>query len=684
MKPEDSIQSLPGIGPAKAEALLKAGIKNINDFIYYFPRRYLDRSLTTTTLMESTEATFLVEVQSSYVAHGRKSRLIVRTRTLSSEALSLLFFRGVNYFKHVFKPGMMMAVSGRLEFYQGAQLIHPDYEILEKEDQDSIHTGRIVPVYPQTDALKKAKLDSRAMRRLMHTVFFNDEHQVRIDETIPDSLLKKHTLLNRKDALKQIHFPENSELLNKAKDTLKYEELFLFASLMRRKKQIRDSVPRKLWPLPFGKSSFFDLLIPKLSFKLTEGQMNAVSSLLTITDHANAFLLQGDVGSGKTIVSFCAALHYIENSMQVVMMAPTEVLARQHFRTITDYAGLMPGLSVDILTAGERKKDREMTIERIRSGQSNFIIGTHALIEPNVEFESLGFVIVDEQHRFGVGQRDSLREKGQNPDLIAMTATPIPRSLCLTLFADLEIVTLKEKPSGRGPVKTMWLEESKRAAMYKSVEKHVSKGRQCYFVYPVIDESEKMDLKAATEGLEELKKRFPDFQIAIMHGRMKSQERQQVMNEFRAGRIQILVATTVIEVGIDVPNATIMVIEHADRFGLSQLHQLRGRVGRGTEESFCVLMAGESTEDGRQRLETMTESSDGFYLSEVDMQMRGPGELLGLKQHGLPDFRLADFTKDRELTELAYQDSKEIKELPEEAVKHIRNVFEEGVVVFPN
>jgi ATP-dependent DNA helicase RecG len=301
-----------------------------------------------------------------------------------------------------------------------------------------------------------------------------------------------------------------------------------------------------------------------------------------------------------------------------------------------------------------------------------------------VEFESLGLVIIDEQHRFGVEQRELLRRKGKNPDLIAMTATPIPRSLCLTVFADLEPVLLKEKPAGRKPVKTMWLTEDRRRGLYQSIRNHVSKGRQCYIVFPVIAESEKLDLRAATDACEELRTIFPEFKVELLHGKMKAQDRDRVMNEFRSGRIQILVSTTVIEVGVDVPNATIMVIEHADRFGISQLHQLRGRVGRGSEESFCVLMSDSTTDSARERLQALVDSEDGFALAEVDLRIRGPGELLGLKQHGLPGFKLADFVKDRSLVEISYEDARSTGDLTEAAVQAIRHRFEEGVIVFPN
>jgi ATP-dependent DNA helicase RecG len=487
--------------------------------------------------------------------------------------------------------------------------------------------------------------------------------------------------------LKQIHYPDNKESLKIARKVLKYEELYLFGCLMQKKKEERQSYPRILKPLEFGESKLFEILKKNLPFEFTSGQIEAIKRMIdgSQKDYMSAYLLQGDVGSGKTIVAFSCALHYIEKGIQVALMAPTEILARQHYNTLSTLPGLLPGVHLDLLTAGETKKNKEKILDRIRRGDSNFIIGTHSLIEDNVEFFNLGLVIIDEQHRFGVNQREMLRRKGKNPDLITMTATPIPRSLCLTIFGDLEPVYLKEKPAGRKPVKTIWLKEDQRDGLYKSIRKYVSQGRQCYIVYPVIEESEKLDLRAATEAYEELKNViFSDFRVELIHGRMKADEREKIMQDFRNGKVHILVSTTVIEVGVDVPNATIMVIEHAERFGISQLHQLRGRVGRGTEESFCILVSNSDSDNAKERLQAIIENQDGFELAEIDLKIRGPGEILGIKQHGLPDFRIADFIKDRKLVEIAYQDAIENRQLNEHAIKFIKKSYQEGIVLFPN
>jgi len=683
------IEIIPGIGEAKKKVLNKIDIKTVEDLLYYFPRRYVDRSIHDQFFLQEGYLTLLVKIQSSYLAHGKKSRLVVQCRTIQGNPISLLFFHGIQYYRYALKKEKSYVVSGKLEMYKGVPtMIHPEMEAIDEEDLDNaIHSGGIIPIYSTTEALKKVGLDSRGLRKIIHNVIQKIEGEWIVPELIPENIRSKYQFSSRKEVLKQIHYPDNKESLKIARKVLKYEELYLFGCLMQKKKEERQSYPRILKPLKFGESKLFEILKNNLPFEFTSGQIEAIKRMIdgSQKDYMSAYLLQGDVGSGKTIVAFSCALHYIEKGIQVALMAPTEILARQHYNTLSTLPGLLPGVHLDLLTAGETKKNKEKILDRIRRGDSNFIIGTHSLIEDNVEFFNLGLVIIDEQHRFGVNQREMLRRKGKNPDLITMTATPIPRSLCLTIFGDLEPVYLKEKPAGRKPVKTIWLKEDQRDGLYKSIRKYVSQGRQCYIVYPVIEESEKMDLRAATEAYEELKNViFSDFRVELIHGRMKADEREKIMQDFRNGKVHILVSTTVIEVGVDVPNATIMVIEHAERFGISQLHQLRGRVGRGTEESFCILVSNSDSDNAKERLQAIIENQDGFELAEIDLKIRGPGEILGIKQHGLPDFRIADFIKDRKLVEIAYQDAIENRQLNEHAIKFIKKSYQEGIVLFPN
>lgn len=685
---EIPISDLKGIGDAKKKVLEKSGIFTIEDLLYFFPRKYVDRNIHKEFFLQEGYITLLVKVQSSYLAHGKKNRLIVNCKTIQGNPVTLLFFNGLQYYRYAIKKDQTYIVSGKLESFKGTpQMIHPELEQIDQMDLDNaIHSGGIIPIYTTSESLKKVGLDSRGIRKIIHQVLQRLDKDWQAPELLPDEIIKKYSFFSRKEALIQIHYPTDENNLKLARKTLKFEELYLFASLMHRKKELRKSFPRELYPIPFGKSYLFEMLKKNLPFNLTEGQLRAIEKIIqgSQKNSMSAYLLQGDVGSGKTLVAFACALHYIENGIQVAMMVPTEILARQHYNSLTTLPGFITGVQLDILTSSESKKNKELVLDRIKRGDSNFIIGTHSLIEENVEFKNLGLVIIDEQHRFGVQQREMLRKKGKNPDLITMTATPIPRTLCLTIFGDLELVYLKEKPSGRKPVKTLWLKENQRQGLYKSMRKYLNQGRQCYVVYPVIEESEKLDLKAATEGYEELKKIFPEFRVELIHSKIKPEIRDQIMQLFRNNKVHILVSTTVIEVGVDVPNATIMVIEHAERFGLSQLHQLRGRVGRGTVDSYCILMSDSDSEVAKERLEAIVNIQDGFELAEIDLKIRGPGELLGTKQHGLPDFKLSDLVKDKNIIEIAYQDVSSNPNLNEHAIRFIKKSFAEGIIVFPN
>ena len=683
-----SVSLLPGLGPQRSKLIEKElGCSTIEDLLYYFPRRYLDRKLTNDIGVEAgQETTLLVEVTSVYLSHGRASRLVANCRSVQGLRLSLIWFRKARFLRSIIRKEVHLIVSGKLDFFKGLQMAHPDFEVIEaNETKDLIHTGRIIPMYSVNEALKKQGLDSRGLRRIIKAAIDIGN----IEEILPQELLQQHNLMSRHQALSAVHFPASMSEKEAAYRRLKYEELYLFQVLMYHKSKLRDKIPRTYKPLALNQAhSYNELIKEKLPFSLTNDQKTAIKRMMTsITEKKSpcAFLLQGDVGSGKTLVALSVALHYLDAAIQSVFLVPTEILARQHYVNIHEFLGLTSAHHLELVTGKETKKQRLIKQERISNGEVHIIIGTHALFEKSLTFKNLGLIIIDEQHRFGVRQRQLISTKGKNPDTIAMSATPIPRSLCLTEFADLELILLKEKPKGRKAIQSMWLPSKRRSSVYTSIKNHVSAGRQCYIVYPLIDESEKIDLEAASIAYEELKRNvFPQFNVALLHGRIKKQEKEKVMQDFRNGSIQVLVTTSVIEVGVDVPNATIMLIEHAERFGISQLHQLRGRVGRGQEQSYCVFISDSKMPETRERLEALVASEDGFYLAEMDLNIRGSGEVLGLKQHGLSELRLSDLVQDKQLVQISHANARKYPELGAAARAFLCRRFAQGVVVFPN
>ncbi len=686
-----SLDRIASLSAKKAALLAKeTGCATIEELLYYFPRRYLDRSLSEKPLLQTgKEATLILRISSVYLSHSRFSRLIAHAHSLDGAAIKLIWFRGTHYFRRIIRKNTSLIVSGKLDYYQGLQMTHPDFEVLEGdvEGADFTHTGRIIPLYPSKEGLKKAGLDSRGIRRILAAILKQGKDSP-IEEILPKVLVDKHKLMERHKALEAMHFPEEESQKEAAVYRLKYEELYAFQILMKQKSLFRSRIERKIMPVSWSKCSAYERLVSTLPFSLTADQQNAIRSMLekiTSSTHPQAFLLQGDVGSGKTLVALALCLHYVEADYQTAFLAPTEVLARQHFLKLSDFLGLEKSYQLALLLGSDTKKERKESAERVASGDASIVIGTHALIENSLVFQRLALVVIDEQHRFGVKQRDAMLSKGIYPDTLAMSATPIPRSLCLTEFSDLELVSLRHKPAGRKAIQTMRLRPSQRSAMYKSIRNHVSKGRQCYIVYPLIEESEKMDLQAASQAHADLSENiFPDFVVALLHGKMKKKEQEGVMEAFQKKRVQILVTTSIIEVGVDVPNATIMVIENAERFGISQLHQLRGRVGRGDAQSYCVLMSEARAQESRGRLQALLESQDGFYLAEVDLKIRGTGEILGFKQHGLSELRLADIVKDKAIVEKTHADSLLYAELPSNLQTFLCRRFAEGISVFPH
>ncbi|HPL16151.1 MAG TPA: ATP-dependent DNA helicase RecG [Spirochaetota bacterium] len=649
----DSVTAIQGIGPKKALVLKEeAGIETVEDLLYYIPRRYIDRS--SFKLLKDCFLNDVVTVSGTIrnvaTAGNRKKFLEVEISD-GTDTLTGVFFGAVQYFARLFSIGDNVIFSGKINFYRKKQMVHPDFDFIDDTSGtgiQAINTGRIIPLYRSTEKLKSLGFDSRGFRRVIKTAL--DSYRPGIRETIDADILRRHSLMGIGDAVFAIHFPDSFEQAEQARRRLAFNEMFFhqyYLSLSRR--YLRESNRKKAKPIDGAKYRAF---ISSLPFELTADQKAAVDALYRdiTSPHPMNRLLQGDVGSGKTVVAMAAITMVIEQGRQAALMAPTEILANQHY----DNARRLMGASLrfTLLTGSTPKNEKKIIYESVRSGGIDLVIGTHAIIQEEVSFRDLGLIIIDEQHRFGVEQRSALREKGETADLLVMTATPIPRSLSLTLYGDLDLTSIRTMPVNRLPVKTMSFPESRLQGVYNSLEKYMAQGRQVYYALPIIEDSDKIDLKSAIQVFEHLKNDvFPGRRVELLHGRMRQPERDAVMDHFKNGAIDILVCTTVIEVGIDVPNATVIVIEHAERFGLSQLHQLRGRVGRGGHQSFCVLISPDDiSAESRTRIDTIVSTNDGFAISEEDLKQRGAGELIGFRQHGHGGtFEFADLSLDIDL-----------------------------------
>ena len=659
-KLEDSVQYLKGIGPEKAKVLNSVGIKTIEDLLYYIPRRYLDRStiLPINKLKVGSTVTLIGRVEASGIAKTRRPQFQVILKDKTG-FIRLVWFSQLKWVKNLFEENDLVVASGQVTLYRGLQMVHPEFEIVSKSDgkgndKELIHTGRIIPLYSSTAELKKFRLDSRGLRRVLKPLLDNVPDLV--TETLPQRVISDSNLLSLPQALKNIHFPEDLQITNLARSRLAFDELFyLELMLALRKKRIHREEG-----IAFQKpGNLVRSAVKMLPFELTQAQKKVLREIASdmMAEHSMHRLLQGDVGSGKTIVALVAMLMAVESGYQAALMAPTEILAEQHHITLHQMLESL-GVKTALLTSSVLGTERKAILDDIAEGRAKVIIGTHALIQKKVDFFKLGLVVIDEQHRFGVMQRAKLKQKGISPDVLVMTATPIPRSLALTLYGDLDVSVIDSLPPGRKRIITSLYTRNSKSEIYEFLEKELQKGHQAYIVYPLVEESDlktqnswKADLKAATQSYEFLKKEiFPHRRLALLHGRIKSKERESIMQAFRAGGYDILVATTVVEVGVDVPNATVMVIEHAERFGLSQLHQLRGRIGRGEDQSFCLLVANPPlSEEAQKRLKAMSAISDGFKISEIDLKLRGPGEFFGTRQHGLPELKIADIVADAKL-----------------------------------
>jgi ATP-dependent DNA helicase RecG len=550
-----------------------------------------------------------------------------------------------DYMATRFKEGMRVAFSGRVNYrFYRLQIENPLYDVLTEEDSESIHTGRIVPIHPATK-----KVTPNMLRRMIKNAL---EFVIKIEDPIPTFILSKYNLLPRDLAFRQIHFPKNESLANRARERFIFEELFLMQTgLAMRKKRITGylkGVKHK------AEGRLTKLFLENLAFELTSDQKKAVNEILKDMSSPKPMnrLLQGEVGSGKTVVSVIAMLAAIQSGYQAAIMAPTEVLASQHYQKIKRMCKPVP-ISIALLTGSLSAKEKKELQRRIRGDKVNMVIGTHAVIQEEVEFARLGLVVIDEQHRFGVRQRILLKEKGFYPDVLIMTATPIPRTLSLTLYGDLDVSIMKELPGGRRireHIETIICDQRHRNWAYNKVKEEVAKGRQAYIVCPLIEESDKLAVKAVMEEAERLKSQvFPDLKVGIIHGRLKPEEKDKMMMAFTQGLLDILISTTVIEVGIDIPNASVMLVEDAERFGLAQLHQLRGRIGRGRHKSYFILFADPKTEEGKRRMAAIRDIKDGFLLAEADLEIRGEGQLFGTRQSGLPDLKIAKLTRDMEV-----------------------------------
>jgi ATP-dependent DNA helicase RecG len=666
------LQYLKGVGPRKAADLKKAGLNTVEDLLFRFPRRYEDRSRMQKiiSLRPGMTAAISGTVLNAGLAHTRRPGFRLFSALVQDESGQIqAVWPNQAFLKDVIKSQQRIVLFGKVEIWgsRGLQITDPEFEIVKDRDQGSgiadqgdvqLHTGRIVPVYERTGSVTtnmQRRFVFQALEQLPDADF----------DPVPDDILKREGWPSRKAALWAAHFPPqetNIDHLNAfmtpAQRRLVFEDFFVFQTGLALRRHENAQVRK-------GLVSKVDDRIRQsaravLPFKLTEGQREALAEIVADMQRTWPMqrLLQGDVGAGKTIVALLASIVAMENGYQVAFMAPTEILAEQHYRTIVKALDGKP-YRVALLSGRVTAATRRDLLPAIERGEINLIVGTQALIQAHVKFKALALAVIDEQHRFGVVQRGTLAAKGSNPDVLVMTATPIPRTLALTECGDMEVSVIRGLPPGRLPIRTLVKADSRRDEVYAMMREEIRRGRQVYVIYPLVEESEKIDLKAATAMAEQIAKIFPEFVVALLHGRMKGDDKEAVMHQFTAGKLQILVSTTVVEVGVDVPNATLMVVEHAERFGLSQLHQLRGRIGRGEHASTCVLLYQPPwSNDARERLTAMANTSDGFVIAERDLQIRGPGDFFGTRQAGIPALRAGDLMRDGDLLERAFEEAR--------------------------
>ena len=644
------IDYLKGVGPNRAQLLKKElGLHSLQDILYFFPHRYIDRSKYYTP-RELPQTTADVQVLGSIthvktIKQKRGSRLVA-TFTDGQHSMELVWFSGQQWIQKSLQINTPYMAFGRLNWYgKKCSIPHPELELVADHQQ---RKGNFQAVYPSTETLTKNGISQRVMRQIIENLFKEVENK--IQEVLSDEMRNTYQLVEKNEALKVIHFPESQESLARAQYRMKFEELFFVQLQLGLKRHNRKE---RIKGIPFPKiGNYFNCFFHQhLPFPLTEAQKRVVREIRTDLNSEAQMnrLLQGDVGSGKTVVAVLCMLMALDNNIQATLVAPTEILAQQHYSSIKELLAPL-GIEIGLLTGSVTKKERKPLFEKLANGQLQILIGTHAVLEETVNFHHLGLAIVDEQHRFGVAQRAKLwRKNNTPPNILVMTATPIPRTLAMTAYGDLDLSVIDELPPGRKPITTTHRFDSKRLAVFQFVREEIAKGRQVYIVYPLIQESKVLDYKDLMDGYDSIVREFPlpDYQVSIVHGKMNAKDKAYEMERFISKKTQIMVATTVIEVGVDVPNASIIIIESAERFGLSQLHQLRGRVGRGASKSYCILMTGSKlSQDAQTRLQTMVRTQDGFELAEVDLSLRGPGDVLGTQQSGVLPFLIANLKKD--------------------------------------
>lgn len=652
------IDYLKGVGPNRAELLKKElGIHTFQDLLNLFPNRYLDRTKyyrIAELEKNNAEVQVVGKITHLKTVEQKRGKRLVATFFDGERKMELVWFRGIKWIRESLNINKPYVAFGRVNWFKDHfSMPHPELELLE-EHKKSLRSA-MQPVYPSTEKLNNRGISNRVVNKLMQQLF--SETSGHFVETLSPKLIERYKLISKSEALFNIHFPKNSELLSKAQFRLKFEELFYIQLQLIRKNLIRKT---KIKGYPFSQvgdlfNTFYKSYLP---FDLTEAQKRVLREIrrdLGSNAQMNR-LLQGDVGSGKTVVAFMSMLIGLDNGYQACIMAPTEILSVQHYNSLFEWCNNLD-ISILLLTGSTKASDRKIIHEKLENGSLDILVGTHALLEEKVKFKNLGIAVIDEQHRFGVAQRSKLWKKNLHPPhILVMTATPIPRTLAMSLYGDLDISVIDELPPGRKPIKTVHRFDRNRLKIFGFLKEQIAKGRQAYVVFPLIEESKTLDYKDLMDGFEGISREFPipKYQISIVHGKMKAEDKDFEMNRFAKGQTQIMVATTVIEVGVNVPNASVMVIESAERFGLSQLHQLRGRVGRGAEQSYCILVTGHKlSNDARTRIETMCRTNDGFEIAETDLKLRGPGDLMGTQQSGLLNLRIADIVKDGPLVKIA-------------------------------